>query len=109
MTDTKELRVNGNDNPKRIMYLIKEMLLAHEVVTVIGGIQGSSIVVRAVETLQRLGYINFAKLNTETIVLDDRRISRIVASLSKTKNFKKLYDENEEKRKQIIAENNKYA
>jgi len=94
-----ELRVNANENSKRVMYLAKELLLSHESVEVYSGTNGAPVVSRACETLVRFNYAKITDVRTETIVVDGFRRIKFVIKLTKTADFQKLYDENEIVRK----------
>jgi hypothetical protein len=102
--DNKELRVAAGENHKRIMYILKEMLLNRETVDVVAGTSGAITLLKAVETLTRLHYVTYADIRTETIVVNERRRTRVVVAIKKTSEFKKLYDENEENRKKLQEE-----
>ena len=97
--EKKELRVNPNENSKRVMYLIKEFLLNNDFVDLVSGTGGSPVSVRAAESLVRLGYVNYGGIKTDTTLSNNRRRTKLIIKLSKTPEFKSLYDENEEIRK----------
>jgi hypothetical protein len=97
--EKKELRVNPNENAKRVMYLIKEFLLNNETVDLTSGTAGSPVSVRAAESLVRLGYVEYDGIKTDTTLSNGRRRTKMIIKLKKTHNFKALYDENEEIRK----------
>lgn len=99
--DAKELRVTANENTKRIMYLAKEFLLNNETVDIVSGTAGAPTASRACETLSRLNYVTYEDIKTETTISNDRRRTRLVITLKKTSEFKKLYDENEANRKKL--------
>jgi hypothetical protein len=99
--DHKELRVSAGENHKRIMYIAKEMLLNREVVDLVAGTGGAQVAIRAAETLVRLHYVTYSDIRTETLIINDRRRTRVLLSLKKTSEFQKLYDENEENRKKF--------
>ncbi len=101
----KELRVGATESSKRIMYLAKEFLLNNETVDIVAGTSGTLTAARVCETLVRLGYVTYNDIRTETNVINERRRSRVVISVKKTDNFKKLYDENEENRKKLQEAN----
>jgi hypothetical protein len=104
--DTNVIRVNPAENSKRLMFLIKEYLVTHEEVELISGTIGSPNAVRAAENLYRLGYINYESIKTDTILVNEKRKTKFSIKIRKTKNFKALYDENDEirKRTQEIGE-----
>jgi len=93
--DIKELRVGLNDNSKRIMYMAKELLNNCTTVDLIAGTVSANNASRAAEALKRLNYVTYSNIKIETIVFDDSRKIRFVMTLTKTDDFKKLYDENE--------------
>lgn len=97
--DTKELRVNPNENAKRIMYLTKEFLLNNEHIDVVSGTAGAVVSSRACENLVRLKYVSYEDIKTETAIINGKRRTRLVIRLKKTGEFKKLYEENEANRK----------
>lgn len=99
--DIKELRVEAGENAKRIMYLAKEFLLNHNQIDVVSGTNSAITAARAVENLTRLNYVTYEDIKTETNVINNRRKTRLVIRLKKTKDFQKLYEENEANRKKL--------
>jgi hypothetical protein len=99
--DGKELRVGGNDNAKRVMYLAKEFLLNRETIELVSGTQGAPVVTRAAEALVRLKYVTYSDIRTETTIDEGKRRTRLVVSITKTNQFDKLYQENEENKKKF--------
>lgn len=97
--EKKELRINSNENSKRIMYLVKEFLINNDYVDLVSGTGGAPVSVRASESLARLGYVTYDGVKTDTTLANNRRRTKLVVRLRKTKDFKLLYDENEEIRK----------
>ena len=98
-TDKKELRVSSDDSPQKVMYQIKEFLLPIEKRDISSGTKSSGTAARAVETLKRLGYITIENVQTLTIVEEGHRIIKMLFTVKKTAQFKKLYDEHEALRK----------
>ena len=98
-TDKKELRVSSYDSPQKVMYQIKEFLLPIEKGDISSGTKSSGTAARAIETLKRLGYITVENVQTLTIVEEGHRIIKMLFTVKKTAQFKKLYDEHEELRK----------
>jgi len=96
--DIKELRVGFRDNSKRIMYLVKELLNTSNTVDLVAGTGSAGNASRAAEALRRLNYVTYSNVKTETIVVDESRKIRFVITLTKTADFKRLYDENEANR-----------
>ncbi len=97
--EKKELRINSNENSKRIMYLAKEFLLNNDYVDLVSGTGGAPVSVRASESLVRLGYVTYESVKTDTTLANNRRRTKLVVRVRKTPDFKLLYDENEEIRK----------
>lgn len=107
-SDVKDIRVSGQENAKRVMYLTKELLLNHDLVDVVSGTNGSIVAARAAENLVRLNYVSYVDIRTETNVVNDARKTKVVIRLKKTDQFKQLYDENEANRKRL-QENDKIS
>jgi hypothetical protein len=99
--DHKELRVAAGEDHKRIMYIVKEMLLNRETIDLVAGTAGAPTAIRAAETLARLHYITYADIRTETLIVNDRRRTRVLVTVKKTEQFKQLYEENEANRKKL--------
>ena len=106
-SEIKELPVAEFDRPKRVMYMAKELLLSNDKINMIASTKSSSIASIASETLVRLGYVTFENIQTLTEIKNDRRAIRLIITLKKTDNFKKLYDENQEFKKQKELERQK--
>ena len=92
---------------KKAMYEIKELLKNESEVTVFAGISASFDAIRTTENLQRLNYATLSNVTTATKVVDGRRKITVSISLKKTKDFDRLYEENEAKRKQYAEEKEK--
>ena len=106
-SEPKELLVGEFDHGKKVMYLAKELLLANEKLNLIANTKSSQSATRAAETLVRLGYVTFDNIQTLTEIKGGRRMIKLIITLKKTSNFKKLYDENQEFKKQKEAEREK--
>lgn len=104
MEARKELRVSQYNSYKKVIFEAKEYLLSIDSIDITGGTNSSGIAARAVESLVRLGYVTIENVQTLTIVENGRRIIKIVITVKKTSNFKKLYDENEEMKKKKMEE-----
>jgi hypothetical protein len=104
--ERKEIRINSNENSKRVMYLIKEFLLNNEYVDLISGTGGAPVVVRTSESLVRLGYVTYEYVKTDTTLLNNRRRTKLIVRIRRTDDFRKLYDENEEIRRRTQEINN---
>jgi hypothetical protein len=99
--DGKELRVGGNDDAKRVMYLAKEFLLNRETIDLVSGTQGAPTLTRSAEALVRLKYVSYSDIRTETNIVDGKRRTKLIISITKTSQFDKLYEENEANRKKF--------
>jgi len=99
-----EFIINPVDNFKKAMYHIKEILKDKNELTVISGVEGAFTASIVCENLVRLNYVSYKNVSTSTQVHNGKRRISLVIVLQKTKDFQKLYDENEAKRKLIIAE-----
>jgi hypothetical protein len=101
MSQTKEFRVSGDENTKRLMYLVKEFLLNRDVIDLVSGTQGAPVTSKVSDALVRLGYVTYVDIRTETYIFEERRKTKLVVRLAKAPEFNKLYEENEAKRKQF--------
>lgn len=99
-----EFVINPKDNPKKSMYYIKENLRSNSELVVISGVHGSSVASRVTENLVRLNYVSIRDIKTSTTVSEGKRKICLKITIQKTKEFDSLYEENEHKRKFIIAE-----
>jgi len=106
-TEVKELRINSNENSKRVMYLAKEFLVNNDVIDIVTGTAGAPIAARAAESLVRLKYITYENILTDTSIVEGRRRTKFVIRVKKTSDFTKLYEENEVNRKKAIEEREK--
>ena len=113
-TPIKEIRVDYNDYYKKVMYMAREMLIWTERLNIISGLfwkkfwrtwnNSSGIASKAAETLARVGYVTYENIRTETIIENNKRKTQFIITIKKTKDFLKLYKENEEKKKKMEAE-----
>ena len=103
----KELPVGEYDRNKKVMYLAKEFLLNEEKINLVATTKSSPAATIAAESLVRLGYVTLENIQTVTEIKNDRRMIRLFITLKKTPEFKKLYDENKEFKKQKEAEREK--
>jgi len=102
-----EFIINPMDNFKRAMYHVKESLKDKNELTIISGVEGAFVASIVCENLVRLNYVTYSNISTSTKVVEGKRRINLVVVLKKTKEFQKLYDENEAKRKLIIEEKEK--
>ena len=106
-SEIKELKVEEFYHFKKVMYLAKELLVSNELLNLVSTTRSSSAATRAAEALVRLGYVTFENIQTLTEIKNDHRAIRLIITLKKTGNFKKLYDENQEFKKQKEEEREK--
>lgn len=95
--------INPNDNIKRSMYFIKEILKNQETLVIRSSVNGSFVAIKIITNLKRLNYINIRLINTETVIKDKLIKSNIVFEVGKTDNFDELYKQNEIKRKEMVS------
>ena len=88
------------------MILAKELLTNNEKLNLIASTKSAPAATIAAENLVRLGYVTFENIQTVTEIQDGRRI-KLIITLKKTANFKKLFDENEKLRQQKKEEREK--
>lgn len=98
--NSSELKVLPMDNSKKVMYNAKILLGKFDEIELVAGTGGSPVAVRAAESLVRLGYVTYESIKTDTILSNsDRRRTKLSIKLKKTKDYLKLFEENEEIRK----------
>ena len=107
MEEIGEIRVEEYDHAKKIMYLAKEMLLNKERINIIAGTNSSPIATKAAQNLVRFGYVIFENIQTLTEVKNDRRFIKLILTIKKTSDFKKIYDQNKEDNKKKEEEREK--
>ena len=107
MSDIKEFPVDSRDFFTKSMYLCKEFLNTNKKIKIVANTNSASYASRLAETLKRLGYVEFDDIQTETLVRENRRQTRIAITVHKTPNFDKLYKENQEERKKREEERKK--
>ena len=107
MSDIKEFQVDSREYFNRSMYLCKEFLNTNKKINLVANTNSASQASRVAETLKRLGYVTIDDIQTQTLVRDGRRQTRIVITLQNTPNFDKLYKESLEERKKREEERKK--
>ena len=105
---SSELKVLPIDNSKKVMYNAKNLLGKFDEIELVSGTGGAPVAVRAAESLVRLGYVVYDSIKTDTILSNtNRRRTKLSIKLKKTKDYQKLFEENEEiRRKTQEIENN---
>ena len=104
---SEEFTIQPRDNYKRSIYLVKELIKEKKTLTLNSSTFGAPLAVRVSETLRRLNYVTIENYMTETKVVNNKRRTSIIITLAKTSKFEKLYEENQERRKQFIEEREK--
>ena len=89
-----ELTVEENDNYKKVIYLAKELLLTQERLNIVSGIYSSHIATRATQNMVRLGYVKYENIQTLTEVRNEKRFIKLIITLKRKSDFRKIYDEN---------------
>ena len=107
MSDIKEFPVDSRNYFSKSMYLAKEFLNTNKKIKIVANTKSASHATRLAETLKRLGYVEFEDIQTETLVRENRRQTRIVITVHNTPNFDKLYKESQEERKKREEEERK--
>jgi len=102
-----DLRVSSYESPRKIMFLIKEFLLKNNKIVVFGTSNSAENCAKACQTLVRFGYVTYSDIKTSTEIENNRRLTYIKITLTKTKDFEKLYKENEEAKKKMEEEKKK--
>ena len=103
-SEIKEIHVEKDDKSRRIMYLAKEMLISRDRLNLVAGSLSAPTGAQAAEALVRIGYVTYENVRTETVSNNNRRKIRFIITLKKSKDFEKLYKENEENKKKMEAE-----
>ena len=107
MTDIKEFKVDSRDRFGKSMFLAKEFLNTNKKIKIIGTTSNAVVATRVAESLRRFGYIEFDDIQTETLIIDGRRQTRLVITVHNSPEFEKLYKESEDQRKQREEERKK--
>ena len=107
MSDIKEFPVDFRNYFPKSMYLAKEFLNTNKKIKIVANTNSASYASRLAETLKRLGYVEFDDIQTETLVRENRRQTRIAITVHNTPNFDKLYKESQEERKKREEERKK--
>ena len=107
MSDIKEFPVDSRNFFPKNMYLAKEFLNSNKKIKIVANTKSANQAVRLAETLKRLGYVTFDDIQTETIVREGGRQTRVVITVHITSDFDKLYKESLEERKKREEERKK--
>ena len=107
MSDIKEFKVDSRDYFSRSMFLVKEFLKNNKKIKIVGSTNNAVQATRVAESLRRFGYVEFDDIQTETLVSDGRRQTRLAITVHNTPDFDKLYKESEEARKKKEEEKKK--
>ena len=98
---SKVLFVRKEDNTKRVIYLVKELLKDGKELNVVSSHIGAEVVAKVCNALSSMNYITIANVETKTEVREGKRRLSLVIQVTKTKEFDKLYEENQQKRKEM--------
>ena len=107
MSDIKEFPVDSRNFFSKSMYLAKEFLNSNKKIKIVANTKSASHAVRLAETLKRLGYVTFDDIQTETLVREGGRQTRIAITVNNTPDFDKLYKDSQEERKKREEERKK--
>ena len=83
---------------KWYMYVVKRVLKHKESIEIRARPSAAAQVVRVAEALKRLGYVNYERYYTTSVVSNGTLQRFIVVTVRKTADFNKLYDAREEER-----------
>lgn len=100
---SSEFIVNPSDNIKKAMWNIKQNLKNKNELSIISGVSGSFAATKVCDNLVRLKYVTIDNITTTTSIIEGKRRISINILIKKTSEFERLYEENEEKRREIIA------
>ena len=107
MSDIKEFIVDSRDYFSKSMNLTKEFLNTNKKIKIVANTRSASQAAHVAEALRRLGYVEFDDVQTQTLVTDGRRQTKLVITVHNTPNFDKLYKESLEERKKKEEERKK--
>ena len=107
MEGIPEIKVEDFYTTGKVMYLAKEALLKEEKILISASTNSSPLATRAAENLVRFGYVTFEDIKTLTEVRNDKRIIKLLITVKKTSDFKKIYDQNEADNKKKKEEREK--
>lgn len=99
------VNLSFNRPAKWYMYVVKRVLKEKPEVDIKARPSAAAQVVRVAEALKRLGYVNYQKYYTQSVVVNGNLQRFIVVRVVRTDNFHKLYDEREvERTKKLESE-----
>ena len=104
---SNEIVITPEFSFKKTSYLIKTNLKENSEVTVVGSVYASLTVSQVTENLVRLGYATLTNVQTLTKVENGKRRITLTVGLKKTKDFDKLNDEAEARRKEFLDKKEK--
>ncbi len=84
------------------MYVVKRVLKEKPQVDIRARPSAAAQVVRVAEALKRLGYVNYVRYYTTSVVSNNGLQRFIVVNVRKTENFDKLYEAREEERRKKL-------
>ena len=99
MSDIKEFPVDSRNFLKKNIYLAKEFLNSNKKIKIVANTRSAGQAVHLAEVLKRLGYVTYDDVQTETLVREGGRQTRIAITVHNTPDFDKLYKESLEERK----------
>ena len=107
MTEIKEFKLDSRDYFSKSIYLVKEFLETNKKIKIVANTNSANDAARLAETLRRSGYIIIDDIQTETLVNNGRRETRLSLTVHNTSEFDKLYKADKEARKKREEERNK--
>lgn len=104
---SKELYVRREDNTKRVIYLVKELLKEGKELNVVSSNIGAEVVSKVCNALQNMNYVTITDIHTQTEVKNEKRKITLSIKVEKTKEFDVLYEENVKRRQEMLEQREK--
>ena len=106
-SEIEELIISKDDTISKVIEYIKILISKSGKVKLIANRACSVISAKASESLVELGYVKYDNIQTKTDIEECRRNIKLIITLKKTNDFKKIYDQNKEEMKKKEEERKK--
>ena len=107
MSDLKEFHVDSRNFFPVTLQQVKEFLNGNKKGKIVANTPSANQATGVVETLKRLGFIEFDDIKTVTNVVNNTRQVQLIITVHTTPDFDKLFKESEEERKKKEEERKK--
>ena len=97
--EIKEFFVDSRIFFSKSLFLVKEFLNTNKKLKIVANTNNAGYASKLAEYLRRLGFVEFDNIQTETLIRDGRRQTRMIFIVHVTKDFDKLYKESLEEKK----------